>query len=343
MSLQFSQGKLQDQEQKTILEQIQHYMQISALGAVQVVATDMLETEVTAKLGREKGQPRVANGQAREIDWKCGNCGCSDANQFIRDGHYRRELQTGWGTIQNLLVPMLECRRCKHDVICDYVLLEKYQRFWMDLTHDALCSSGCGQSLRDISERWSATVGHSVGLRSLNERINQIEPLVQQFHTHPFEQVPEVIQLDGIWVTITTQGEVLLLDQRDRVRHERQGKKMVILVALGFWIENGKEKREIVDCQIAESEDHEEWEVLLHRLRKRGAKAENGLKAIIRDGCGGLGQAVHLVYGQSVIDQRCIFRQHQECSRCLPDRAERRRSSRGKKAIDARSQGRLSR
>lgn len=33
----------------------------------------------------------------------------------------------------------------------------------------------------------------------------------------------------------------------------------------------------------------------------------NGLKAVVRDGGGGLGQAVELVYGSSVIDQRCIF------------------------------------
>jgi transposase-like protein len=131
--------------------------------------------------------------------------------------------------------------------------------------------------------------------------------LVHQFHHTPFEQIPEVIQLDGIWVTITTQGEVVLRDRRNRARHQREGKKKVILVALGFWTENGKEKREIVDWQIAESEKHEEWEVLLHRLVKRGAKAENGLGAIIRDGCGGLGRAVELVYAQSVIDQRCIF------------------------------------
>ena len=62
--------------------------------------------------------------------------------------------------------------------------------------------------LRDICDRWSATVGHSVGLRTINERINQIEPLVQQFHTNPLKQVPQVIQFDGIWVTITEQGEV---------------------------------------------------------------------------------------------------------------------------------------
>jgi putative transposase len=271
------------------------------------VVTEVVEAEVVAKLGREKGQPREANGQAREIDWECRNCGCTNANYFIRDGHYRRDLQTGWGTIQNLQVPMLECQHCKHDVICKYAILEKYKRFWMDLSQEALWSSGCGQSLRDICDHWSATMGHSVGLRTINERINQLELLVHQFHNKPFEQVPEVIQLDGIWVTITEQGEVIVYDQRGRARHERVGKKKVILVALGFWTENGKEKREIVDWQIAESEKHEEWEVLLHRLVKRGAKAENGLKAIIRDGCGGLGRAVELVYAQSVIDQRCIF------------------------------------
>ncbi len=307
MSIQFSQGKLQEEERQTILHQVQCHMQQVAQEAVREVVTEVVEAEVTAKLGRKKGQRRQTNGQAREIDWRCKNCGCTDANCFIRDGHYRRELQTGWGSIQNLQVPMLECQYCKHDVVCDYTILEKYKKFWMDLSQDAFWSSGCSQSLRDICDRWSAAVGHSVGLRTVNERINQLELLVHQFHNGPFKQIPEVIQLDGIWVTITEQGEVIVYDQRDRARHERVGKKKVILVAFGFWTENGKEKREIVDWQIAESEKHEEWEVLLHRLVKRGATAENGLKAIIRDGCGGLGQAVELVYGQSVVDQRCIF------------------------------------
>jgi hypothetical protein len=51
-----------------------------------------------------------------------------------------------------------------------------------------------------------ATVGHSVGLRTINEQINQLEPLVHQFHNAPLEQVPEVVQLDGIWVTIPEQA-----------------------------------------------------------------------------------------------------------------------------------------
>ena len=36
-------------------------------------------------------------------------------------------------------------------------------------------------------------------------------------------------------------------------------------------------------------------------------RPENGLQAVIRDGCGELGEAMAWVYGTSVIEQRCIF------------------------------------
>ena len=69
-----------------------------------------------------------------------------------------------------------------------------------------LFSSGLCQSLREISQRWSATVEGSVGLRTLNERINRIEPLVFQARQEPITPVPTVVQLDGIWLTIQTQS-----------------------------------------------------------------------------------------------------------------------------------------
>ncbi|MBA2682578.1 MAG: hypothetical protein H0U76_29810, partial [Ktedonobacteraceae bacterium] len=72
----------------------------------------------------------------------------------------------------------------------------------MDLDQDVLFGSVFGESLRHVQERWSATVESSVGLRTLNERINQIELLTKSAHTAPITDVPPVIQLDGIWVTI---------------------------------------------------------------------------------------------------------------------------------------------
>ncbi len=200
---------------------------------------------------------------------------------------------------------MVECQMCHHDVICHFAVFEKNQRFWLDLDQDALLSSGLCQSLREITERWGEVLGGNVGLRTVNERINQIEARAQESHKQTMKDIPDVIQLDGIYVTIQGQNETVKHDKRNRARHERKGEKMVVLVALGFWQEG--ERREVIDWQIAKSEDHEEWEMFLNRLYDRGVTAESGLQAVIRDGSGGLGEAIDLVYGPSVIDQRCIF------------------------------------
>ena len=199
---------------------------------------------------------------------------------------------------------MLECQNCHHDVLCRFRILEKYQRFWLDLDQDVLFSSGVSQSLRVISERWSEQIEGNVGLRTINERINRREPLIRQMQKTVFPTSPTVVQLDGIWVTVQSQGEKVKPDRRKRQRKQRTGKKIVILVALGFW-ENGT--REILDWQIAASEEHTQWEGLLKRLWTREVRPEKGLRMIVRDGCGGLEEAVALVYGKSVLDQRCVF------------------------------------
>jgi hypothetical protein len=304
MSISFLPGRLVGEQRKQVLQEVQEQMKLAALDAIHAVLQECLEAEVTTKLGREKGVLRTV-GTIREIDWQCSNCGCRDANQFTRDGHYRRDLQTGWGHVRDLRVPMVECQICGHDVVCHFAVFEKNQRFWLDLDQDALLSSGFCQSLREITERWGEILGGSVGLRTVNERINQIEIRVQESHKQMLKDIPDIIQLDGIYVTIQGQNETVKHDKRNRARHVRKGEKMVVLVALGFWQDG--ERRKVLDWQIAKSEDHEEWEALLNRLYDRGVTPENGLQAVIRDGSGGLGEAIDLVYGPSVIDQRCIF------------------------------------
>jgi Transposase, Mutator family len=304
MSISFLPGKLVGEQRKDVLQEVQKQMKLAALEAIRAVLQECLEAEVTAKLGREKGVPRTV-GESREIDWQCSHCGCRNTNQFTRDGHYRRDLQTGWGHVRNLRVPMLECQICHHDVICHFAVFEKNQRFWLDLNQDALLSSGLCQSLREITERWGDILGGSVGLRTVNERINRMEILVQKSHKQTIKDVPDVIQLDGIWTTIQGPNEEVKRDKRNRARKIRKGQKKVVLVALGFWQDG--ERREVLDWQIANSEAHEEWETLLNRLYDRGVTPELGLQAVIRDGSGGLGGAVDLVYANSIVDQRCIF------------------------------------
>jgi len=66
---------------------------------------------------------------------------------------------------------------------------------------------------------------HSVGLRTINELINQVEPLVHRMREQHFPK-HTVVQCDGIWVTIQGQEEEIKPDKRQRKRHERSGKKV---------------------------------------------------------------------------------------------------------------------
>ena len=108
MTIHFQQGKLEAHERQAILEEVYQRAKTAASAAVKVVIEALLEAEVTAKLGREKGAVRHISARPCTSDWVCGHCGCADAQHFTRDGHYRRGLQTGWGSIQDLRVPMLE-------------------------------------------------------------------------------------------------------------------------------------------------------------------------------------------------------------------------------------------
>lgn len=128
MSIPVSVARFHGKQRQEIMQEVQKQMQEGALQAIKQVMTACLEAEVTAKLGREKGEPRLVSSQQRASDWKCGHCGCQEANHFTRDGHYQRDLETGYGHLHALPIPMLECQRCHHDVICTFALLGNYER-----------------------------------------------------------------------------------------------------------------------------------------------------------------------------------------------------------------------
>ncbi len=149
-------------------------------------------------------------------------------------------------------------------------------------------------------------MGASVGLRTINERINQLEARLAQVHREPIEDVPAVVQLDGIWLSMQTQQDGLYEDSRQRKRRRTSGKRIVVLVALGLWTD-GSGKRHILDWEIADQEEQAAWERLVQRLWERGVKVETGLQAIVRDGTEGLEQALDYVYGSALVQQHCIF------------------------------------
>ncbi len=181
-------------------------------------------------------------------------------------------------------------------------ILQKYQHFWLDAPQRAIFGSGLSRSLRQLSQEWAATLGTSVGLRTINERINQLEAKLAQVHHEPITQVPAVVQFDGIWLSMQTQQDGIHEDSRKRKR----GKRIVVLVALGLWTD-GSGNRQILDWEVADQEEQAAWERLVQRLWERGVKLETGLQAIVRDGSEGLEQALDYVYGSALLQQRCVF------------------------------------
>jgi hypothetical protein len=122
MSIAFSSGKFQSEERKNILQAVQKQAKVSACAAIKPIGEAFLEAEVSVKLGREKGENRRISREPRAVDWRCGFCGCQDANHFTRDGHSRRGLSTGWGHLSDLRVPMVECQQCQHDVVMEFAI-----------------------------------------------------------------------------------------------------------------------------------------------------------------------------------------------------------------------------
>jgi hypothetical protein len=191
-----STAKINGQERKNIIHKVQAQLQQAALAAIKPLLTAFLEEEVTLKLNRPKSAARKVEPTPRPVDWACRSCGCRDANQFTRDGHYQRSLETGWGHLSGLRVPMVECQNCQHDVVVEWTILEKFKRYWLDLDQKVLFGTGLCQSLRQMSQEWSSVLGASVGLRTINERINKIQTLIEVERKKPLASVPSVIQLE---------------------------------------------------------------------------------------------------------------------------------------------------
>lgn len=200
---------------------------------------EALEAEVTALLERGWYERRKPPGQ-RRVAARCNRCGSQDPQDFRRDGHYTRYLDTSWGRLR-ISVPQVECI-CGGWVKVPFQTLRSRQRIWDDLEGEIRERYGWGMSLRWIKECLDARLGSSVGLRTLNERVRQIAQLVPGWQREVLEEVPPVVRVDGIWVILMVfTGEV----KRDRIgrwRPVKQGRKIPILVAQGVWPTSGRQE-----------------------------------------------------------------------------------------------------
>jgi transposase-like protein len=128
--------------------------------------------------------------------------------------------------------------------------------------------------------------------------------LVVPWQEKPLEEVPPVIRVDGIWVTVMKEIGEVKKDRLGRERVVKTGQKVPVLVAQGVWPATGRQ--EVVAWVQERAEDEQSWETLLTQMWKRGIAPERGFCLLVGDGSAGLEQARRTVYWD-VLFQRCVF------------------------------------
>lgn len=108
---------------------------------------ECLETEVERLLGRKYYQRRK-KAKRQEQGAYCSQCRSHQCQDFRCNGHYLRNLVTGWGQVQ-VHLPQVKCR-CGGNVKMHYQTLPPRQRIWDDVHLEVQAGYGRGLSYRQI-------------------------------------------------------------------------------------------------------------------------------------------------------------------------------------------------
>lgn len=257
----------------------------------------------------------------------CCRCGSTLSQQFSRNGFRRRQpLVTLWGEIA-LEVPRVRCA-CGGSVQIDFGgLLRPYQRISDEVDAQIQRLGHLALSLRQMSDLLSHLFIGPLALRTLNERLHLLANLDPQ---RAGTDVPPILQIDAVWVTLLRPNGTVRRDRKGRNRAVKGRHKVPIMIAMGIWPDT--DRCEILSWRLGESESAEEWVAFLEVLEAQGIRGAEGLRLIIHDGGAGLCSALKTVWFDAD-QQRCLFHKLRNISRAirLPDgltREERRQERR---------------
>jgi len=255
-----------------------------------------LEQEVNSWLYREPYQRR--HQVRRHSHARCQKCGSQKACQFMRNGYRKRQLVTQFGVIQYRL-PRVKCA-CGGSVSIPFSIIKPYQQIWDDVVEQVHRWANLGLSLRQMQTEIGDQFAAQVGLRSINQIVQNVEQPTQI----ALSSVPPVVMLDAIWLTLLTPTGTTQKDNLKRERIVKSKQKVCVLIALGLYPQKGRWG--ILGWQVATAESKEAWQDLLVPLETRGLYRERGLELFIHDGGTGLRAALDYLYPH-IPHQRCTF------------------------------------
>ena len=238
--------------------------------AVRVALVTVLEAEVTALLGALPFER-------------------SPLRSDRRNGHYRRDLGTSVGLIEQLEVPRTR-RGYKTQ------LFERYARRTQEV--DAAIGEMFikGVSTRAVGEVWETLTGSQPSAATVSRVFHTLEGEYQAWKVRPLCERYEYIFADGTYFTVI---------------YEEEGCKMPILVVIGIKPDG---EREVLGFSVGDRENQAAWEGVFEDLKVRGVR-EVGL--LITDGHQAMLNALASKF-PGAQRQRCIKHKMQNVLGYLP-------------------------
>ena len=218
---------------------------------------------------------------------------CVQRSNF-RNGHYRRNLLTPYGWINELIVPRLRSGSIT------FRAFERYQQRAGKVNDLVAGLFLGGVSTRRIKEVLKPLYGHNViSAATVSEITKVLDREVERYHLRPISDDYQYLFMDGIYL---------------KAKSPVSSRRRCILVVYGIKKDG---TRELMDFRLArKGESQAAWECLLTSLRNRGLLGRN-LKLIALDGGKGLMNALDFIF-PDVPRQRCWAHKLRNVSNHLP-------------------------
>lgn len=210
-----------------------------------------------------------------------------------RNGSYERDLVTGLGPIEQLVVPRTR-KGFKSQ------LFERYQRRQAQLD-EAICEMFVGGvSTSQVGEVVESLTGVKPSPSTVSRVYHQLEEEFERWKKRPLASEYVYAFADGTYFSVIYDG---------------QGCKMPILAVVGI---NRQGEREVLAFSVGERENQPAWEELLAELKRRGV---NQVQLWITDGNQAMLNAIELKFPDSQ-RQRCIKHKMSNVLGSIPDKQQ---------------------
>ena len=219
---------------------------------LKLLLQNRMHEELTAYLGAERYARRAGRGG-------------------VRNGVYRRQLITTWGTIPDLEIPRSRDGGFRPAVV------PRYQRRMADVDRLIRSVFLAGVSTRRVGRTLAEILGDQVSASTVSTITRTLDHAVSAWHRRPLPDQYRYLILDGLSL---------------RVKTPDGAKRRQILVAYGMTRQG---RRALIDYRFVPQESQGTWEAFLANLACRGLVGQH-LALITTDGHRGLHAALALVY-----------------------------------------------